>query len=75
MKKNVLRILLSLASCIFFTVGMPIIATTAQNNLYSIGCGVMFVFFALCLYLLLTSDFFKTNEELAQLEAERLNLK
>jgi hypothetical protein len=64
MKKLFAKVAIAILSCAFFTVIVPILLTSAQNSLFAAGFGIMFVFFAFCLYLLMTSDFFKTKDEL-----------
>lgn len=59
-----MKVAIAIASCAFFTGILPILLTSAQKSLFSAGFGIMFVFFAVCLYLLMTSTFFKTKEEL-----------
>lgn len=66
MKKLVGKVAMVVMSCVFFTIAVPVLFTTAQNNLYFFGFGSLFVFFGVCLYLLLTSPFFKTQDELVE---------
>lgn len=63
MKKLFTKAGIAIASCLFFTIGVPILLTSAQNNLFAFGFGVMFLFFALCLYLVMTSNFFNTGKK------------
>lgn len=73
MKKLFTKVAIAVLSCAFFTVIVPILLTSAQNSLFAAGFGLMFVFFAICLYLLMTSKFFKTKDELAA-ETEKTTL-
>lgn len=71
MKKLFAKTVLVAVFCVFFTVFAPILLTAAQENLFSLGFGIMFFFFAVCLYLVMTSDFFKTKEELLMEESAK----
>lgn len=62
MKKFLIKAGIAIAVCLFLTIIVPILLTSAQNNLFAFGFGVMFVFFSLCLYLLMTSNFFNTGK-------------
>lgn len=66
MKKFLTKAGVAVASCLFFTVIVPILLTSAQNSLFAAGFGIMFVFFGICLYLLMTSNFFKTENEMTE---------
>jgi hypothetical protein len=66
MKKFFIKAGIAIAVCLFFTIIVPILLTSAQNNLFAFGFGVMFVFFSLCLYLLMTSTFFNTGKPAAE---------
>jgi hypothetical protein len=63
MKKFLLKAGITVASCLFFTVLVPILLTSAQQSLFAAGFGIMFVFFAICFYLLMTSTFFDSGKE------------
>lgn len=62
MKKLFTKAVVAVASCLFFTVVVPILLTSAQNSLFAFGFGVMFLFFSICLYLVMTSDFFTKDK-------------
>lgn len=64
MKHLFAKALLVVIFCGFFTLGVPILLTAAQGNLLSLGWGIMFVFCAISLYLVMTSDFFETKDKL-----------
>lgn len=66
MKKIFTKAALAVASCLFFTIVVPILLTSAQNSLFAFGFGLLFLFFALCLYLVMTSDFFNKDEAPAE---------
>lgn len=63
MKKFLIKAGVAVASCLFFTVIVPILLTSAQNSLFAFGFGIMFLFFSLCLYLVMTSKFFNNTEK------------
>ena len=71
MKKFFMRVAIAVASCLFFTIVVPILLTSAQNSLFAAGFALMFLFFGICLYLLMTSKFFKTKQELEAEEAAK----
>lgn len=62
MKKFLVKVGIAVASCLFFTVIVPILLTSAQNSLFAFGFGIMFLFFALCFYLVMTSKFFNNEK-------------
>lgn len=62
MKTLMKKASLVVVSALFFTLIGPIIVTTAKHHLFSIGFGLLFLFFGACLYLVLTSTFFNSEE-------------
>lgn len=71
MKKFFLRAGIAVASCLFFTFIVPVLLTSAQNSLFAAGFGIMFVFFAICFYLLMTSKFFNTEKMTEAIQDEK----
>lgn len=70
MKHFIAKVVLVMIFCAFFTLGVPIMLTAAQENLLSLGWGIMFVFCAICLYLVMTSEFFEKKETLQIVSVE-----
>lgn len=63
MKKLLTKAGIAIASCLFFTIVVPILLTSAQNSLFAWGFGLLFLFFSICLYLVMTSNFFNNKEK------------